>query len=201
MSKDLRSAPQQVRLIAGSWKRTPLPILPATGLRPTPSRVRETVFSWLTHLLDDRWETVACLDLFAGSGALGFEAASRGAHRAVLIEQSAAVAQQLDVIRAKLDAAQVTILRGDAIKSAQRLLGQAERFDLIFVDPPYGYGLLPAILPLCAGLLSVDGMVYVEAELALDTEPPPAWMQEWEVIRNSRAGQVFFHLLRRRNSL
>ncbi|MFX6702215.1 RsmD family RNA methyltransferase, partial [Acinetobacter baumannii] len=72
-----------MRIIGGQWKRTPLPVLDAEGLRPTPDRVRETVFNWITHLIDGGWEQVACLDLFAGSGALGFEAASRGARRVV----------------------------------------------------------------------------------------------------------------------
>src|SRR6476469_1170465 len=78
--------PQQVRIIGGQWKRTPLPVLDRDGLRPTPDRVRETVFNWLGHLLDGNWATVRCLDLFAGTGALGFEAASRGAQQVTLVE-------------------------------------------------------------------------------------------------------------------
>src|ERR1039458_6802673 len=85
----------QVRIIGGQWKRTPLPVLDAEGLRPTPDRVRETVFNWLNHLFDGAWGQVACLDLFAGSGALGFEAASRGAARVVMIEANAAAVRQL----------------------------------------------------------------------------------------------------------
>ena len=196
----LRTAPRQVRIIAGIWKRTPLPVLDAAGLRPTPDRVRETVFSWLTHLLGEQWHTVTCLDLFAGSGALGFEAASRGAARAVLLEQQPAVAQQLDDIRLKLNAQQVAILRGDAFTVAQRFAASAERFNLIFLDPPYACGWLPRMLPLCARLLSPDGMVYAEAELALDGDSAPDWMRNWEVIRSGKAGLVFFHLLRCRNS-
>ena len=195
-----RSVPRQVRIIAGHWKRTPLPVLDAAGLRPTPDRVRETVFSWLTHLFDEQWNSVSCLDLFSGSGALGFEAASRGARRVVLVEQQSVVALQLDAIRLKLDASQVTVVRGDAFPVAQRLIAAAERFELIFLDPPYACDLLPRMLPVCAGLLSDDGIVYAEAEMALDSDTAPEWMEEWEVIRSGKAGLVFFHLLQRRNS-
>ena len=191
--------PRQVRIIAGDWKRTPLPVLEATGLRPTPDRVRETVFSWLTHLLGEQWTSVSCLDLFAGSGALGFEAASRGAQHAVLVEQQLAVVQQLDAIRLKLNAEQVTVMRGDASIIAQRLAAQVERFDLIFLDPPFACDWLARMLPLCAGLLTPDGIVYAEAELALDSATPPDWMENWQVIRSGKAGLVHFHLLQRRN--
>ena len=175
-------------------------MLDAAGLRPTPDRVRETVFSWLTHLLNDQWNTVACLDLFAGTGALGFEAASRGAQRAVLVEHHTAVAQQLDAIRLKLAAHQVSILRGDALTIVQRLAATAERFNLIFLDPPYALGWLPRMLPLCKGLLSADGLVYAEAEMSLESAFAPDWMRDWEVVRSGKAGLVFFHLLRCRNS-
>src|SRR5437868_8259418 len=87
--------PQQVRIIGGQWKRTPLPVLDAEGLRPTPDRVRETLFNWLNHLIDGQWANIACLDLFAGTGALGFEAASRGAAKVVLVEASDLAARQL----------------------------------------------------------------------------------------------------------
>ena len=82
-AKPVNRGPQQVRIIGGVWKRTPLPVINAEGLRPTPDRVRETVFNWLNHLLDGGWQRMACLDLFAGTGALGFEAASRGAAKVV----------------------------------------------------------------------------------------------------------------------
>src|SRR5688572_8341477 len=85
-----RRAAQQVRIIGGQWKRTPLAVVGAEGLRPTPDRVRETVFNWLNHLLDGQWDSVACLDLFAGTGALGFEAASRGAGKVVMVESNMA---------------------------------------------------------------------------------------------------------------
>lgn len=194
-----RAQPRQVRIIAGNWKRTPLPVLDAAGLRPTPDRVRETVFSWLVHLFGDQWNTLSCLDLFAGSGALGFEAASRGALRAVLVEQQSVVVRQLDAMRLKLDARHVTVLHGDAFTVAQRLAATDERFDLVFLDPPYACGLLPRMLPVCAGLLSADAIVYAEAEMALDGDAAPDCMENWEVIRSGKAGLVFFHLLRRRN--
>src|SRR3954447_25545124 len=95
-------APHQVRIIGGQWKRTPLAVLDAEGLRPTPDRVRETVFNWLNHLLDGQWTDIACLDLFAGTGALGFEAASRGAARVLMVEANSAAVRQLEATKAKL---------------------------------------------------------------------------------------------------
>jgi 16S rRNA (guanine966-N2)-methyltransferase len=92
----------QVRIIGGQWKRTPLVVLDVQGLRPTPDRVRETVFNWLNHLLDGQWQRIACLDLFAGTGALGFEAASRGAARVTMVESNAAAVRQLEVTKEKL---------------------------------------------------------------------------------------------------
>lgn len=196
----------QVRIIGGQWKRTPLAVLDAEGLRPTPDRVRETVFNWLNHLFDGAWERVACLDLFAGTGALGFEAASRGAARVVMVEANAAAVRQLQATQEKLQATQVSILRGDAGATAQSLLSRLDesrlggsRFQLIFLDPPYHQGWLAKMLPCCAGLLSDGGLVYAEAELALDNESPPEWMKGWQVIRADKAGMVFYHLLQRKN--
>jgi len=195
----------QVRIIGGQWKRTPLPVLDAEGLRPTPDRVRETVFNWLNHLFDGAWGQVACLDLFAGSGALGFEAASRGAARVVMIEANAAAVRQLQATQEKLQAAQVHIVRGDAGVSATSMLarlGDARtddgRFQLIFLDPPYHQDWLAKVLPTCAGLLADGGLVYVEAEQALDDESAPQWMAGWQVIRADKAGMVFYHLLQRK---
>jgi len=197
------TAPHQVRIIGGQWKRTPLPVLNAEGLRPTPDRVRETVFNWLGHLLAGDWTRIRCLDLFAGSGALGFEAASRGAAQVTLVEQSTPAVRQLEAVKAKLQAQQVTILRADGLRLAQDWAERAPadaasgapRFDLIFIDPPYHQEWLQKVLPLCARLLSESGIVYVETEAALDDDPAATWMSEWEIVRADRAGMVFYHLL------
>lgn len=199
-----RSGPaQQVRIIGGQWKRTPLLVLDAAGLRPTPDRVRETVFNWLHFLLDGEWSRLACLDLFAGTGALGFEAASRGAASVLMVEEHTPAAHQLEATKAKLQAAQVSILRADAFSVAHKLAGStpdcAQRFDLIFLDPPYQQQWLARILPLCVHLLSENGIIYVESEIALTQDKPPAWLAPWQVIRQQNAGLVFYHLLQRKN--
>lgn len=187
-------APRQVRIIGGLWKRTPLPVLDAEGLRPTPDRVRETVFNWLEHLLDHGWDKVRCLDLYAGSGALGFEAASRGAARVLMVEALPAAAQQLQATCDKLQAAQVEVRRGDALANAEMLALSAQKFDLIFLDPPYHQDILRRMLPVCERLLAADGLLYVEAETALDAGPQAAWLQDWRSVRTDRAGMVFYHL-------
>jgi 16S rRNA (guanine(966)-N(2))-methyltransferase RsmD len=194
-----RRQPHQVRIIGGQWKRTPLAVLDAEGLRPTPDRVRETVFNWLNHLLDGAWEQVRCLDLFAGTGALGFEAASRGAARVVMVEDNAAAVRQLQATREKLKAENVDIRRGDAFATATVLAAQGDtgRFQVIFLDPPYHRDWLVKILPACERLLTGDGLVYAEAEAALDGESPPDWMKGWRVVRADKAGMVYYHLLQR----
>jgi len=194
-----RRPPQQVRIIGGQWKRTPLAVLDAEGLRPTPDRVRETVFNWLNHLLDGAWERARCLDLFAGTGALGFEAASRGAARVVMVEDNAAAVRQLQATRERLKAENVDIRRGDAFASATALAAQGEagRFQVIFLDPPYHRDWLVKILPVCERLLTDDGLVYAEAEVALEGESPPEWMAGWKVVRADKAGMVYYHLLQR----
>lgn len=192
----------QVRIIGGQWKRTPLPVLEAEGLRPTPDRVRETVFNWLTHLIDGNWQGVKCLDLFAGSGALGFEAASRGAQRVVMVENHTPAVRQMEANKDKLQALQVEILRADALACLQGFSTRAtttQAFDLIFVDPPYHQNWLAKILPVCEQLLTQQGLIYVESEQALDGEELPDWMAPWEVVRADKAGMVFYHLLRRKN--
>lgn len=192
---------QQVRIIGGQWKRTPLPVLDAEGLRPTPDRVRETVFNWLNHLLDGSWSNLRCLDLFAGTGALGFEAASRGASSVTMVEDNIAAVRQLEAVKAKLKAEQVSIRRGDALTVATSLAARATepaaRFDLIFLDPPYHHDWLAKTLPQCARLLAEGGLVYAEAEMALDSEAPPDWLTGWDVVRADKAGMVFYHLLQR----
>lgn len=193
--------PQQVRIIGGAWKRTPLPVLDALGLRPTPDRVRETVFNWINHQWDAQWAQRDCLDLFAGSGALGFEAASRGARSVTMIDSHSPVIAQLEAVKAKLKADQVNLLRGDAVAHAASLAARGQRYDLIFLDPPYQQDLLAKTLPLCAGLLKEGGLVYAESGARLpfpaaDEGDCPDWLQPWEAIRADKAGIVFYHLLK-----
>jgi 16S rRNA (guanine966-N2)-methyltransferase len=195
---------RQVRIIGGAWKRTPLAVLECEGLRPTPDRVRETLFNWLNHLLDGNWGTVRCLDLFAGTGALGFEAASRGALEVTMIEHNTPAARQLEATKTKLEASQVRILRSDAAtwlgKASAEAVGEAGRYDLIFLDPPYQQSWLEKVLPLCQGLLAEHGLLYLEAEFALAEDALPPWLAGWQLLRADKAGMVFYHLLKRQAS-
>jgi 16S rRNA (guanine(966)-N(2))-methyltransferase RsmD len=194
--------PQQVRIIGGAWKRTPLPVLDALGLRPTPDRVRETVFNWIRHQIDSDWDSMDCLDLFAGSGALGFEAASRGVRSVTMIDSFGPVVRQLETIKEKLKAENVRILRADALAVARDLAQRGQRFDLIFLDPPYQQDFLSQALPLCTGLLKEGGLVYAESSAALPfaakgaEADTPEWLQPWQLVRGDKAGMVHFHLLK-----
>jgi 16S rRNA (guanine(966)-N(2))-methyltransferase RsmD len=190
--------PQQVRIIGGAWKRTPLPVLDALGLRPTPDRVRETVFNWINHLTDASWETLDCLDLFAGSGALGFEAASRGAHSVTMIDTHPAVIRQLEQNRTKLKADNIQLLRTDATVIARDLALRGQRYDLVFLDPPYQQDFLAKTLPLVKNLLKEGGLVYAESGLALPfgEEDMPDWLEGWECVRADKAGMVHYSLLK-----
>lgn len=179
-----------VRIIGGEWRRRLLKFPDSQGLRPTPDRVRETLFNWLGQTLDGR----TCLDLFAGSGALGFEAASRHAERVTLIEQAPPVQAALAANARLLGAENLELIRGDALKFAASAAAQGRRFDVIFVDPPFRQGWLARLRPLLPPLLTDDGALYLEAEHPLDTEED--W-QGWEVVRHNKAGQVHCHLLRK----
>lgn len=194
-----RPAPQRVRIIGGQWKRSLLPVPDGQGLRPTPDRVRETVFNWINHLLDARWQGLRCLDLFAGSGALGFEAASRGAAQVLMLEHLAPAVRHLQATAARLGASQVEVRRADARIAVRELARAGARFDLIFLDPPYHQDWLEKMLPECEGLLASGGLVYAESEQPLDGEAAPAWIEGWEVVRADRAGMVFYHLLQRKS--
>jgi 16S rRNA (guanine(966)-N(2))-methyltransferase RsmD len=192
----------QVRIIGGAWKRTPLPVLSASGLRPTPDRVRETVFNWINHQRDAYWADAQVLDLFAGSGALGFEAASRGAAAVTMIDTNVPVVRQLDEIKTKLKADNVAIMRGDALAVAQSAAARGQKYDLIFLDPPYQQEFLERCLPLCTRILKDGGLIYAESGAALefDEGDVPEWMAPWEVIRADKAGMVFYHLLKHKGT-
>lgn len=196
-----KTTPRQVRIIGGIWKRTPLTVLDAPGLRPTPDRVRETLFNWLTFLFQGDWHSRRCLDLFAGSGALGMEAASRGAALVTLVDSCLPAVRQLEQVKVRLKAEQVQIIAGDALSVVKKLtvnnINEENRYSVIFLDPPYHRDLLVQILPHCMALLEPDGLLYLEAEKALTPADLPDCLKNWQVIRNDRAGQVHFHLLQR----
>ncbi len=193
-----RLAPRQVRIIGGAWKRVLLPVLDAEGLRPTPDRVRETVFNWINHQIGSDWDQSSFLDLFAGSGALGFEAASRGAASVTMVDNHGPAARQLDENREKLKAANVRVLRADALTLVADLAARGQRFDVIFLDPPYQLGLLSQILPLCPAILHAGGLVYAETgePLPQEGDDVPDWLLGWEAIRADKAGMVYYYLLK-----
>lgn len=187
--RDFTQAPQRVRIIGGQWKRTPLPVAGVAGLRPTPDRVRETLFNWIEHLVPDL-DSVRGLDLFAGTGALGFELASRGARRVTLVESNRQLVDQLTQTRRKLAADQVDIVAADSIGAAARWPDSS--FDVIFVDPPFGSALLTPALAAATRLVSQEGLVYVESEASIEQRVPT----RLQTVRSSRAGRVHFCLLR-----
>jgi 16S rRNA (guanine966-N2)-methyltransferase len=188
-----RGKPHTIRIIGGDWKRTPLPVLDLDGLRPTPDRVRETLFNWLGQDLDGQ----RCLDLFAGSGALGFEAASRGAASVVMVERHPRAAQQLRANKDKLGARAIEVAEADALRLAAGLAPAS--FDVVFLDPPFGdAALFDRALALAAPLVARGGSLYVEAGIELEPHAHPA-LSGWEVARHGKAGAVHYHLLQRQN--
>ncbi len=172
----------RVRIVGGAWRSRLIDVAHVPGLRPTPDRVRETLFNWLGQNLDG----LTCLDLFAGSGVLGFEAASRGAAHVVLVEQDARAAAALSATVKTLQSAQVEIVRGDAVKF---LRSNARKFDIVFLDPPYHQGWLERVEPWLEGVLKPDGWLYAESET------PMASLGGWQTVKQGHAGQVYFHLL------
>ncbi|HSQ10919.1 MAG TPA: RsmD family RNA methyltransferase, partial [Burkholderiaceae bacterium] len=175
----------------GSWKRTLLPVPDIPGLRPTPDRVRVTAFNWLLHLRPDA-TALHGLDLFAGTGALGFELASRGARRVTLVEMHPRALEGLRATRTRLDARQVEIIAGDALSVAASL--PAGSFDVVFLDPPFDSGQQAPALSAARRLLASDGLIYLEAPAPLP--PEQAQQAGLEIVRQGNAGQVAFHLLR-----
>ena len=183
-------APQgtgEVRIIGGQWKRTRLPVPQLPGLRPTPDRVRETLFNWLGQDLTG-WR---CLDAFAGTGALGLEAASRGATAVQLVEQDAGLVARLGQLCQRLQARAVQVRRGDGMAALQQCAPASQ--DLIFLDPPFESPLFQPALQAAARALAPKGFVYLEA--------PTQWTAEalaplgLAPHRHLKAGAVHAHLL------
>ncbi len=178
--------PREVRLIGGQWKRSKLPVADSPGLRPTPDRVRETLFNWLGQDLTG-WR---CLDPFAGSGALGFEAASRGAAQVQLVERDMALAKALRAVKDRLGASAVQVEHGDGLGALRRAAGQG--LDLVFLDPPYDAGVLDKALAAAAQAVTAGGYVFAESSSTLGDLPAGLLLH-----RQGRAGAVHYHLLRR----
>lgn len=179
----------EIRIIGGLWKRTKLKVADKPGLRPTPDRVRETVFNWLGQDLSG----LRCLDAFAGTGALGFEAASRGAQEVQLVEQDGALVEQLKKTQAQLQASAVHVVRGDGVSAIRQAAPGS--LDVIFIDPPFDAPLFEPALGACARALAPEGWVYLEAPTAYTDELLTA--VGLSVHRHLKAGAVHAHLLKR----
>jgi 16S rRNA (guanine966-N2)-methyltransferase len=175
----------KIRIIGGEYRGRRIVVPERRDLRPTPDRVRETLFNWLGQRLDGR----TCLDLFAGSGALGFEAASRGAACVVMVDNDRAVFAGLQKTLDLVGARQVELVLGDAFEYLRK---SDRRFDVVFLDPPFRQNALPALLEHLPARLACGARVYVEAPAAL--EPAEGWRE----LKRSRAGQVSYQLLERR---
>ena len=174
----------RVRIIGGEWRSRRISFPSRPDLRPTPDRVRETLFNWLGQDLTGK----ACLDPFAGSGVLGFEAASRGAKRVVMVERDAATFKALQATGAQLGAHAVELARADALEF---LRGDRGCYDVIFLDPPFTAGYWPRLLPLLPPRMTPGARVYRESAERLQLDGG------WEVCKQGRAGRVHFQLLKR----
>jgi len=172
-----------VRINAGEWRSRLIKFPDAQGLRPTPERVRQTVFNWLGQDLTGKH----CLDLFAGSGVMGFEALSRNAKSVVMVEKTAVVYKAILENKGVLKADQAQVFNLDALN----FLNQNQQlFDVVFLDPPYQQGILAKVLPVLAKHLNQDAIVYAEAEYKIEAD------NTWQVLKQSKAGNVFYHLLK-----
>ncbi|HYD77279.1 16S rRNA (guanine(966)-N(2))-methyltransferase RsmD [Ramlibacter sp.] len=181
--------PHEVRIVGGQWKRTRLPVADRPGLRPTPDRVRETLFNWLGQDLSG-WR---CLDAFAGTGALGLEAASRGAAQVLLVEQDPELVATLRKLKERLAAHTVEIRRGDALAVLAGMAGS--NLDLVLLDPPFDSQLFEPALAAALSALASGGLVYLEAPRAwTDSDAAQAGL---ELRRHLKAGAVHAHLFGR----
>ncbi|MFU8788810.1 MAG: 16S rRNA (guanine(966)-N(2))-methyltransferase RsmD [Methylobacter sp.] len=181
----------KLRIIGGDWRSRQLSFVDAPGLRPTPARVRETLFNWLQYEIVGK----CCLDLYAGSGALGFEAASRGAKSVVQVENNVQACRSLKANALALSATQITTVQSDVLRY---LAGQAQAFafDVVFLDPPFGLNL---VVQTCQqleayGWLAKQAKIYVETERQFAFAGMP---ENWRLLKSKSAGEVAYHLFAR----
>ncbi|NBO04426.1 MAG: 16S rRNA (guanine(966)-N(2))-methyltransferase RsmD [Betaproteobacteria bacterium] len=196
-----------LRIIAGQWRSRRIEVAAVEGLRPTPDRVRQTLFDWLQHLWAGQGQDLSgmrVLDAFAGTGALGFEAGSRGASEVLFIERhplaSDAIARQM----ASFKAAKLRLIKGDAMQTMKTLALHPARFDLVLLDPPFSLQLALSAAQLALPLFSENGLLYLEAPqrweqlLRVADEPLRDRLDDaFVVLRQAKAGSVHYHLLQR----
>lgn len=171
--------PGKVRIISGSWRNSRLDVADLPGLRPTPERVRETLFNWL----QPRLPGARCLDLFAGTGVLGFEAASRGAGSVVLVERDPSLVRRLNEAKSRLRADVVEVIQADALSWLQ---AAHPPFDIVFIDPPFAQGLWQQVLPALLPILANDARIHIESPIATHY-PAPA---RWALLREGRTREM-----------
>ena len=181
---------RSLRIIGGEWRSRVIEFADVTAIRPTPDRVRETLFNWLQGELHG----ARCLELFAGSGILSFEALSRGASHCTIIDQSPKATEQIDANLKKLGAKsdQYHCLRTDGVNWLA--VDNTNRFDVIFLDPPFGDDNLSSVIDTCARQLAADGFIYVESPQSISETEIPSTMS---IYRQKRAGAVHYALLQR----
>ena len=189
MNKGAKPQPGQLRIIGGDWRGRKLQFPAVNDLRPTPDRVRETLFNWLQM----RIAGTRCLDLFSGSGALGLEALSRGAKEVVMVEQDRAAAIQIRQHLQTLKSSAGQVENSDVFRFLE---GAATQFDVVFLDPPYRLGCLAQCCELLErnGWLTDDALIYLE-DSAKNGEPQLP--HNWEMLRSKKAGDVGYYLAQR----
>ena len=182
---DKNASKGHIRIIAGQHRGRKLPVLMADGLRPTTDRVKETVFNWLMPYIQD----AICLDCFAGSGGLGFEAMSRGASSVTLVELNKSAAQQLTANKALLKVTNIDVVQQNALDFLQ---SNQQSFSLVFIDPPFRKGLAEKAATLLAEKgLTDDALIYVEMEADSNQQIMPS---HWQLLKEKVAGQVVYRL-------
>lgn len=181
--------PREIRIVGGQWKRTRLPVADKPGLRPTPDRVRETLFNWLGQDLTG-WR---CVDAFAGTGALGLEAASRGAAQVLLVEQEPELIDALRRVKARLEAQGVEVRRANGLSVLREMGGTG--LDLVFLDPPFDDELFDKAVAAAVPTLRPGGFLYLESPVAWTADK--AQHAGLELLRHLKAGAVHAHLMGR----
>ncbi len=183
----MKTKKNQVKISGGFWKRKNISFIDAPGLRPTSGRVRETLFNWLDQDLTGK----VCLDLFSGSGAIGFESLSRGALGCIMVEKSPQVFKTIQENKKLLQADKADLQLNDALIFLQK---NNTKFDIIFCDPPFNENWADKLFPKLANHLKKDGLIYFESEAIIKE------YNEFDILRKRRAGKVFYHLISLKNN-